>query len=268
MDNKKAIKKPIIQAAIILGIFLVIEIALVYLDVSPDYNILLCVDIILRIIFGTVSLFLLKNYAKCGESKFPVKNLFTNKISASTWFIMIPVVLFIIAPFFKLFTAYKFVSGNLLTLTIIIIQQFAVGYFEEATHRGLMMNGLLKNNTSTCKQRIITVLIAGAFFGLSHGLNIFFGENPLVQVPSTMLTGMFLASIFMLTDNLLIVMVIHTLNDSTFRIVDGLFGYVSDAPICQAVDITRNVIDYAVLPIVAILICIFYDKLKSETIDE
>ena len=40
---------------------------------------------------------------------------------------------------------------------------------------------------------------------------------------------------------------------------------VQDAPICHAVNISRNVIEYAVLPILAILICIYFDKLKGKS---
>jgi membrane protease YdiL (CAAX protease family) len=112
--------------------------------------------------------------------------------------------LYVIAPFFKLFTAYIFTTSILTTVIIVIIQQFATGFFEEAVHRGLMMNGLIVHNTKTVKQRIFTVVIAGAFFGLSHAPNIIFGENPLLQVPSAFLWGMFMAAIYMLSDNLLL----------------------------------------------------------------
>ena len=111
---------------------------------------------------------------------------------------------------------------------------------------------------------VFTVVIAGAFFGLSHAPNIIFGENPLLQVPSAFLWGMFMAAIYMLSDNLLLLMLIHTFSDSTFRIVDGLFGYAREAVLCKVVDNTRSVIDYVVLPFVAILICIFYDRLKGK----
>ena len=181
-----------------------------------------------------------------------------------TWLVLIPMILYIIAPFFKLFTAYVFTTSVLGTLILIIIQQFATGLFEEATHRGLMMNGLIMHNTKTVKQRLFTVCIAGAFFGLSHAPNIIFGENPLAQVPSCFLWGMFIAAVYMLSDNLLLVMLLHAFSDSTFRIVKGLFGYVHDAPVCLAVDRARTVIDYVVLPVMAILICVFYDSLKGE----
>lgn len=263
MDKRKAITGPVIQAAVILAVFYAIETALVYLNVFPDYNMLLCADIVLRFILGTVSLVLVNNLAKQGEGKYPVKKLFSGRISSGTWLVIIPFIIYVSAPFFRLFAAYVFTTRVLATLVIIIIQQFATGFFEEATHRGLMMSGLIKNNTSTVRQRLFTVFIAGAFFGLSHAANIVFGENPLLQVPSAFLWGCFIAAVYMLTDNLLLVMIMHALSDSTFRIVDGLFGYVKDAPVCQAVTVTRNVIDYVALPLTAILICVFYDRLKA-----
>ena len=208
-DNKKAIIKPILQATVIILIFTAIETAWVYLDVFPDNNMLLVADILLRMIMGTVSLFLLGRYSKSGESKYPVKHLFTNRIPAGTWLVLIPFFLDVFSPFFKLFTAYTFTTRVIVTLTLVIVQQFATGYYEEANHRALMMNGLIKYNTGTVKQRLFTVFIAGAFFGLSHAPNILFGENPLIQVPSTMLWGMFVAAIYMLSDNLLLVMLLH-----------------------------------------------------------
>ena len=265
MNNRKAITKPIIQTAVIFAVFTGIETAMVYLDVFPDYNMLLCVDILLRIIAGTAALVLLAGYSKRGESKYTVKELFSNRIPKWTWLVLIPLILDIIAPFFKLFTAYAFSTSVIVTLTIVIIQQFATGFLEESLHRALMMNGLIMHNTDTVKQRLFTVTVAGAFFGLSHAPNILFGENPLIQVPSTFLWGMFIAAIYMLSDNLLLVMLLHAFSDSTFRIVKGLFGIVPAAPVCRAVDIGRNVISYVILPLMAILICVCYDKLKGNT---
>ena len=265
MDNKKAITKPVIHAAIVLAVFYVIEIVLVYLNVFPDYNMLLCADVALRTVFGIVSLVILAGYSKRGESRFAVKKLFSNRIPAGTWLVLIPFILYIIAPFIKLVTAYGYIKEMKAAIIIIFIQQFATGFFEESLHRGLMMNGLLKHNTNTVKQRIFTVIIAGAFFGLSHALNIFFGENPLAQVPSCILWGMFIAAVYMLSDNLLLVMLLHAFSDLTFRIVDYLFAYVPEAPVCQVIEVARDVMDYAVLPVTAILICIFYDRLKGKT---
>ena len=151
-----------------------------------------------------------------------------------------------------------------MTLGIIVVQQFATGFYEEGVQRGLMMNGLIKLNTGTVRQRLFTVLITGAFFGLRHVPNIAFGENPLIQMPSSMLWGMFIAAVYMLSDNLLFIMLLHAFSDTTFRLVDGLFGYMQDSFLCQAVDTLRNVTDYLILPFTAVLICIFYDRLKKQ----
>ena len=177
-NNKKAITKPIIQASIIMVIFYAIEAAMYFLDVFPSYDMLLCADIVIKIILGTVSLILLNNHAKRGESKYPFKKLFTNKIPPLTWLVLIPLIIYIIAPFFKLFTAFVFSTSVLTTLIIVIVQQFATGFYEEANHRALFMNGLIKHNTSTVKQRLFTVFITGAFFGLTHLPNIMFGTLP------------------------------------------------------------------------------------------
>ena len=265
--KNKAIKKPIIQAAVIMAVFYIVEMIFVFYDVFPKYDHLLIADIILRIIGGIVGLKLISGYSKRGESKYTVKQLFTNKIPKKTWLVMIPIIIYILLPFVKLVTAFAFTTKIIVTFTILIIQQFATGFFEEGVSRGLMMNGLIKHNTDTVKQRIFTVLVTGLFFGLGHFPNIAFGENPLIQMPSCFCFGLFLAAVYMLSDNLLLVMLIHAFDDSTFRIVKSLFGIVPDAPICQFVDHARNVtITYILLPLMAIYICINYDKLKNVVI--
>lgn len=263
-DKRKAAAGPVIQAAVIMAFFYVTEIVWVWFDVFPDHNMLYIADIILRVICGTAGLLLLNRLSKRGESRYTVKELFTNKIRSETWLVLLPFIIYILAPFFKLITAYAFTAKYVVTLSIIVLQQFATGFYEESVQRGLMMNGLIMHNTATVKQRLFTVFIAGAFFGLGHVPNIAFGENPLIQVPSSMLWGMFIAAVYMLSDNLLLVMLMHALSDTTFRIVDGMFGYAGDSFLCRAVDNSRSVLDYVILPAAAILICIFYDRLKKK----
>ena len=263
-DKRKAIVRPVIQAAVIMAVFYATEIVWVWFDVFPDQNMLYIADIILRVICGTAGLMLLKRSGKRGESRYTVKELFTNRIRPVTWLVLLPFILYILAPFLKLITAYAFTAEYIVALSIIILQQFATGFFEEGVQRGLMMNGLIMHNTATVKQRLFTVFIAGAFFGLGHLPNIAFGEDPLVQMPSAMLWGMFIAAVYMLSDNLLLVMLLHALSDSTFRIVNGMFGYARDSILCLAVDNARNVLDYVILPLTALLICIFYDRLKKQ----
>ena len=98
------IRKPIVQAAIIMLLFYAIEISMVYLNVFPNNNMLFIADIIIRVICGTAGLILLNGYSKRGESKCTVKQLFTNKISVMTWLVMIPLIIDILLPFLNIFT--------------------------------------------------------------------------------------------------------------------------------------------------------------------
>ena len=261
--KKQAMTKPIIQAALIMAIFYIAEIILVYFELTPNRNILWTVDILLRIVLGIAGLVLLKRHSDAGESKYTVKELFTNRIPAKTWLVSIPFLIYILLPFLNVFIADSFTTELIGSLSILIIQQFATGFYEEGVQRGLMMNGLIKHNTGTVKQRILTVVIAGAFFGLGHAPNIVFGENPLVQVPSSFLCGMFFAAVYMLSDNILLVMLLHALSDSTLRIVNYMFGYARDGALYRFFDCSRDVIDYLILPLVAIFVCVYYDKLEG-----
>ena len=125
------------------------------------------------------------------------------------------------------------------------------------------MRGLLVHRTDTLKHRIITVLVSGGIFGLSHLPNIVLGENPLVQVPSTMLIGIFWAAIYMCTGNLTLSMCLHALTDLTPRIVGYLFAFESQPAISSFILGARDVINYAVFPIMSIFICVFYDRIKK-----
>lgn len=262
------IREPIVQAAIIMLVFYAIEIPMVHFNVFPDVNTLYIADIIIRVACGTAGLILLNGYSKRGESKCTLKQLFTNKISGKTWLIMIPQIINILLPFLNLFIATVFTTKYIVTLSILIVQQFATGFYEEGVQRGLMMNGLIKFNISTVKRRLFTVLVTGLFFGLGHAPNIAFGENPLIQVPSTMCIGMFWAAVYMLSDNLLLVMLLHAFTDSTFRIVNGLFGYAREGFLYQAIECSRGIIEYVILPALALCICIWFDKLKNNASED
>ena len=93
-NKRKAVVRPIIQAAVIMAVFYVTEIIWVYLDVFPDHNTLLIADIILRAVCGTAGLLLLKGYGRSGESKYTLKQLFTNKITVGTLLVTLPFIIY------------------------------------------------------------------------------------------------------------------------------------------------------------------------------
>ena len=49
-DKRKAIVKPMVQTVVIMAVFYAVEIAMVYLDVFPEYSTLIIADIVLKII--------------------------------------------------------------------------------------------------------------------------------------------------------------------------------------------------------------------------
>ena len=180
------------------------------------------------------------------------------------WIMVVPVIIYVTLPLVKIAYADVYVPENLKLMVILILQQFAVGYFEEAYARGLFMDGLIRFNTATVKQRLFTVGISGIFFGMTHLFNIFFGENPLLQVPSCIVWGFIIAAIYMLTDNLLLVMILHAISDITPRVSHGLFGWTTSLPTLSVIEYSRNIIEYVGFPLVAIYICMKYDKLKRK----
>ena len=260
---KKEIIKPIIAAVILSLGFYVIEIPIVLLDVFPKKAVLYTFDLVLRCIFGTIAIILMYRFYKQSGDAEGFKNAFRGKITWKICLLMIPLFIYILLPLLKMFEG-KFTTAALGLFCINALQQVATGYYEESVNRGLVMKGLMKHCTGTLKHRIITVLISGGIFGLSHLPNIALGENPLIQVPTCFLIGSFWAAIYMCTGNLTLSMCLHALTDITPRIVGYLFHFDSEPAVSSFISGARNVIDYAIFPLMAILICVFYDKIKKK----
>ncbi len=261
-EVKKEIIHPIRSALILMLVFYAIEIPMVLFNVFPEQVTLYTADFFLKCILGTIALVLLiRFYKQSGDVK-GFRNLFREKISWKVCLLLFPLFIYILLPLLKI-PSGTFTTAVLGLFCINALQQVATGYYEEAVYRGLVMKGLLVYRRDTLKHRIITVLISGGIFGLSHFPNIAFGENPLVQVPSTMMIGIFWAAIYMCTGNLLLSMCLHALTDLTPRIVGYLFMFESKPAISSFVSAARDVIDYAAFPIMSIFICVFYNRIKK-----
>ncbi len=261
-EVKKEIIYPIRAAVILMSVFYAIEIPMVLLNVFTEQAALYTADFVIRCCLGTIALVLLNRFYKQSGDEKGFKNLFREKISWKVCLLLFPLFIYILLPLLKV-PAGTFTTAVLGLFCINALQQVATGYYEETVFRGLVMKGLLVYRRDTLKHRIITVLISGGIFGLSHLPNIAFGENPLVQVPATMVIGIFWGAIYMCTGNLLLSMYLHALTDLTPRIVGYLFMFESTPAISSFISNARDVIDYIIFPIVSILICVFYDKIKK-----
>ena len=262
-EEKKEIIHPIRAAIILFLAFYVIEIPMVLFDIFPKKAVLYTVDLVIRCIFGTIALVLLYRFYKQSGDTEGFKNAFRGKITWKICLILCPLIIYILLPLLKI-PAGVFTTAAIGLFCINALQQVATGYYEESVFRGLVMKGLMKYRTDTLKHRIITIVISGGIFGLSHLPNIALGENPLYQVPTAMLIGIFWAAIYMCTENLTLSMILHALTDLTPRIVGYLFSFEAQPAVSSFISNARNIIDYVVFPIVSILICVFYDKIKKK----
>ena len=259
---EKDILPPIKAAVILCLVFYAIEIPMVLFNIFPNKTVLYTADFVIRCIMGTIALVLLNRFYKQSGDAEGFRNAFRGKISWKVCLLLCPLLIYILLPLLQISTGI-FTTAALGLFCINALQQFATGYYEEALYRGLVMKGLLAHRTDTVKHRIITVLISGGIFGLSHLPNIVFGENPLLQVPTSMVIGISWAAIYMCTGNLTLSMCLHALTDLTPRIVGYLFRFESQPAISDFISGARDVIDYAVFPLMSILICVFYDKIKK-----
>ena len=125
------------------------------------------------------------------------------------------------------------------------------------------MCGLLKYCSDTKEGRIITILVAGVIFGLSHGLNFFFGQDvssTLWQVGSCFIWGTFMAAIFMISRSITLLMILHAVWDIIIRIPNAFFGFPDECLGLTVLDIGGYAVSYLAMLAVAIYIAINYDN--------
>lgn len=221
------------------------------------------VDSLFRAIFGTMGMVILGKF--CHED---VKSLFTNGIPRVTWLLLIPMYIY----FLSYFTMLSMVKGFAGTFPVLflgsVLQQVTTGYFEEVVSRGIVMSAF-KKHYSKVRWRLAAVIVSGVVFGLGHLFNFLFGGSFLGSLEQAFVTatwGTFLAAIYMVTDNLLLVMVIHTVWDTWIRIPDFFFDLTEGITVLHTIgEITRTIIDPFLLGILAIVICIKYDDVKKRS---
>ncbi len=269
---KKNIITTIIQGMAVTALFLVTEIVLNLFGVFNEDIRLYLVDISLRLLFGTVALVLLARNFKKQEHPELVKKLFTNKLPGSTYVLLLPFTLYLLVTLLLMVTgeAKELGDGFVGMYSLNCGQQLATGYFEEAT-RALLMCGLLKYCMGTKKNRIQTILVAGICFGLSHALNFFFGQGVIAtlwQVFHCFLWGLFAAAIYILSKNLTLLMVMHAVWDIVIRIPDNFCNFAGNSVLRDVLYILQDVLDYGIMPIAAVYICIRYEKLRGRNQEE
>lgn len=212
----------------------------------------------IRLLFGIVGLIVLKTiYAdKFGE-------LFKKKVSRNVLLYLLPIGIYFVLEFLFFACAKQIQTSLWIDFFVMWITQVTTGIWEEATSRGIVMSGMLMKWKDAVRGRILTVLISGLLFGSLHVLGVIYGNNIMDCLWSGLYTfcwGMFVAAIYMVSDNLLLVMGIHTIWDIVVKVPVYFISEYNKSAMLTGIYVGQDIIQLGVMPIVAILICIFIKK--------
>lgn len=124
---------------------------------------------------------------------------------------------------------YKFQAlapaGDIL---LFILAMLGIGFTEELVFRGIVTS-ILKDKFSvhTDKGIFLVIVLQGALFGACHMTNILSGiglESALVQSIMASFLGMLLGAVYLRTNSLWFVMLLHAWNDFGALLAAGLYG--------------------------------------------
>lgn len=235
---------------LLLVVFVLLERCL--LDLSYRNNWAL-IDAAIRLCFGAAGLLMLRVLE--GDRFF---TLFRPRIEKRVLPYLVPIPAYFLFVFLLCFCAREMTSAYATGFLMMCAAEVATGFWEETAARGLVMSGMLRHWRSTAKGRVLSILLTGLLFGSLHVLSFLYGKGLVSCLWSGLYTccwGMFIAAIYLLSDNLLLVMAIHTVWNIVVKIPDYFFinGYV-EGSLLTAIGIGQDIIHLGVLPALAIVI--------------
>jgi membrane protease YdiL (CAAX protease family) len=262
--DKKGILIAIVFSLIITAVFLLIEIFTKDCFMSKGYTRFYLLDAVVRFLFWIVAAIVLFVFLKK-----PFSKTFAARIPKSAWLMLIPVYVYFLS-YFTLIGVIESVSAYTISFLACAVQQLATGLFEETVYRGIVMKPFEKYYSDR-KWRIVAIVTSGLVFGLSHMFNFLFTGDILGtarQALFTVIWGMFIAAIYMISDNLLLVIIIHTVWDIWIRIPQFYFNMAEKATVLYSIgEILRFIIHPFVLGIMAVLIAMYAKTLKQNKKD-
>ena len=261
-DSKKSPLVTVIAGAALSLAFLLAEWILLQFDVFGSGKRLYLIDSAIRAVFGIFAMLILARFYKDR-----LKELFTRRIPKKTFILLIPVWICFFVYLLYFFCAEEFTAAYTLSFLACCLQQITTGFYEEAAGRGVVMSGMMEKYKNSVKGRLATVLTSGLVFGGLHVMNFLFGSSfidCLWQCFCTFVWGMFVAAIYLYTENLLLPMVIHAVWDIIIRIPNFFFNISQASALPAVIDGIATVSQLVLMPIAAVLICVYYDKLRRE----
>ncbi len=129
-------------------------------------------------------------------------------------------------------------SGSLSIVKPQLVWLFAIdclliGIFEEFLFRGILQDFIASLVKGKRRERLLTVFLTSAAFGLWHLFNLAGGANvgmTLLQVGYTFLVGAMLSAVVIKTGNLWLCVILHAIFDFGGLIADGGIGIAKGTP--------------------------------------
>ncbi|MDE6314656.1 MAG: CPBP family intramembrane metalloprotease [Lachnospiraceae bacterium] len=221
------------------------------------------IDGTLRLLFGLAGLLILK-----GIRKETFVEQFKKKIDKKVIIYLVPIMIFFMLEITLFAFAENIIFSHINSFFLMWITQITTGLWEETACRGILMSGMLLKWSSTVKGRIACVMISGLLFGSLHFFSFIYGNDMISCLWSALYTslwGMFMGAIYMVSDNLLLVMFIHAIWDIVVRIPDYFMEGYREGILLNTVYVLQDIIQLAVFPIAAIGICIVSAKFYHES---
>lgn len=218
-------------------------------------------DSCIRIIFGTIALFLIKTIYKENFTR-----LFTARISKKTLLYFTPFFLYMAIQFLYLPISGHLTTAHLASFLLVCVQQLATGFWEEAASKGIVMSGMLLKWKNTLKGRIGMVFLTGVLFGALHLLNVVVNHDIVYCLWNALYSsafGVLLAAVCLHSQNIALCMVIHAVWDIVVRIPRTFCENINEGAVLNFIYIAQDVLELGIFPITAILICILYKNFQE-----
>ncbi len=206
-------RKPLLFTILSLILFLIIGIVLntIFSAINLSQGLPYVTESVTEIILAIMSLFIMKQLGLFSKDLFGKHNLSLG-LKLGSFVISTGVVQLII---FLTLNVNNPMTFTLAPIIGAIVYSFAVGVYEEIFMRGLILQNLMTVFGHSKRGVYKTLILASLFFGLAHLINLTHAPllDTLIQVVYAMTAGIILGAVFLRTNNLLSVILLHGVFD-------------------------------------------------------
>ena len=261
-NEKSIINQATISAFLISLAMIFIEFLLLVIGGVNNATAITLVDSAIKLIAGCIGLALQKKYYG-----YSIKDFFTEKIHKATWLVIIPFYVFFLT-YLTLIPMVNSITGK---NTVLFLQQ-ALGLVSSAFYVQTVCIGIV---VAACMGRlnekgirIRGVLLCGVAYALAALCDLILGKSYLECLSNAIIMfslGLFFGAVFMVSGNLLFMIILHSLYLLVPAILNDFFIFSKFTDLADKADVLRRIIIIFVLSISGIVIPLIYDKLPGKT---